>query len=142
MHVVAVDLIEGEDDAQLPERLAFTPRQCESPRVRAVDDVDVVVAGHEQQSLAQLWVTPEQIEERRPLSSRSRVRDVAGDDDVIEGRLSVNRVELSQRVEHALVALWTGGAGLQAIAVALADQVQVGQVRHPPSADWRRVRAR
>src|SRR5262249_31939517 len=55
-HVCAVALnrVEREYHAELAQGMALAPRQCESSGVRAIDDVDVVIAGHEQQAGAKL----------------------------------------------------------------------------------------
>ena len=76
----------------------------------------------------------ERIEELGPLAGAAGVRRVAGDENRVERRRGVDVLELPQQPAEAIIALRARPAALDAEAIALADDVNVGQVRDAPSA--------
>src|SRR4029453_1510704 len=95
---IALDRIKSKNDAELAKRLARAPRQIESPRIGAVDDVHIVVARHKQQAGSPLGIASKKANELRPFGPRPGIGDIARQQDMIQRGQRVYRSELAQRV--------------------------------------------
>ena len=80
----------------------------------------------------------ENIEEFGPFGRASGVGHVAGDQDQVQRPGGVLGLEAGHDPSHALVAARPAPPALDAKAIALADDMDVGKMRHPPDAAARR----
>ncbi len=79
-----LDGIERNHEPEPAECVADTPGYIEASRVGAIDDVEVVVARHEQDARSNVGTASKQVEELYPFGPRAGVGDVAGDEHAIE----------------------------------------------------------
>ena len=121
--------------AHLAQPLVGAGRQIEPRRVGAIDDVDVVVARQHQHPPRRAPDGGASASRNSAHSRRAaRIGHVAGDEDDVERPLRVDVVQPRQHPAQPLVAARTGPPALDAKAVALADDVEVRQVRDAPVA--------
>src|SRR5262249_37175375 len=120
----------SKNNAELAERLTRTPRQIETPRIGAVDDVHIVIAGYKRQTGSQLRIVLKKVDELRPFGPRTGIGDIARHQYTIERGQRGYRGELAPSVANAPVTSRAVRTGLHAITVTLADEVKVRQMRH------------
>ena len=80
----------------------------------------------------------EDVEELGPFGRAPGVGHVPGDEDKVEGPGGVLGLEASHHPLHALVAARPAPPALDAKAITLADDMDVGQMRHSPDTTARR----
>ena len=122
------------DRAHLTQPLLRARRQIEPSGIGAVDDVQVVVAGQRDDQRREARKCVERIEQLGPFGGRARVGQVARDHDRVERLAPVQLVETLQRLDERLVAARPGASAAESKAVALADDVDVREVRDAPRA--------
>jgi len=71
--VFALDAIERHDEPEPAKRVADAPGDIEPSGVGAIDDVDVVIAGHEKDARSKVGMAPDQVEEFNPLGTGAGV---------------------------------------------------------------------
>ncbi len=133
----------GGDDRQrahLAQPLLGTERQLEPRRVGAVGDVDVMVPRDQQRALRQPGMRGQGRKELRPFGGSPGVGHVAGDEDDVDRPLRMDGFELREHLLQPIVALRPGPAAFDAETVTLADNVEIGEMRHPPGPATRRRR--
>ena len=73
-------------------------------RIRAVDDIEVVIARNDQNALGELRMCRQSIVKLRPLRGQAGVCDISGNQDRIERMLGMNLIETRQRAHQAVIA--------------------------------------
>src|SRR5262245_19392638 len=86
---------EHRHGSHLPEALLRARRQIETSRVRAIDDVEVVVAGKRHDEWREAWKRGERVEQLAPFRGRACVGQITGDDDCVEWLATMHLVESS-----------------------------------------------
>src|SRR5579883_1992176 len=128
MNALALNFVQGENDAQLSERLPGAPGEVDESRVSAVHDIHIMVAGHKIEAAANPGVFPKKVEELRPLGPRAGIRNVSRQEDSSERRLRLYRRQPAQRLANAFIALRALQTGFHAVIVAASHNVQIGEV--------------
>ena len=85
--------LDGGQGAQLAKPLPRARRQLEPGRIGAVDDIHVMVAGKDQHALGQSGMSRDGVHELGPLCGPAGIRHVAGDQDEVQGLLSVEGLQ-------------------------------------------------
>ncbi len=141
-HARSLDGVDGRQRAYLAQPAVGADGEIEPRGIGAIDDVDVVVAGQHEHAVGDCWVGGEGIEELGPFAGTAGVRCVAGDENRVERRRGVDLLELREQPAKATIALRARSAAFDAKTVALADDVNVGQVCNAPGAGAGRRRGK
>ena len=119
----------------LPQPLAWTERQIETGRIGAVDDVHIVVAGKDEHPLSRVQGGRQQCRRILPIRPSAGIRHVAGDQNEIERVGGMDGGEARHNAQSKpIIAAGAGAAAFDAKSVALADHVDIGQMRDAPRA--------
>ena len=135
---LALDRGHRGERPHLPQPLAGARRQFQPGRIGAVDDVHVVIAGQDEGPLGQRGMARQRVEELGPFGRPAGIGHVAGDQDEVERVLRMDLAEPIENLGEPLIAAWAGTAALDPEAVALADDMDVGEMGDAPSGGGRR----
>ena len=128
----ALQHAEGGYCADLAQSLRWTHRQVHPGRTRAVHHVDVVVARQRDHKFGQSRVCGQCGEKLGPLGGAPGVGQVSRYQDHVQRLRCMDLIQPRQRLPQPLVAARTGPPALDAKPVALADRVDVRQMRNAP----------
>ena len=120
--------------AHLAQGFRRAERQIETRRVGAIDDIDVVIAGQDERPLGEVGMRRQNVEEFGPFGRAPGVGHVPGDEDEVQRAGGVRGLESAHDPFEALVAARAAPSALDAKAVALADDMDVGEMSDPPDA--------
>ena len=134
MNPIALDGGDRRQRAHLAQRLRRADRQVEPRGIGAIDDIDVVVARQDQHAFGEIGILGHDVEKLGPFGGDARVRHVAADEDEVERLRCVQGRQAIHRLDQAIVAARPGAPALDAETVALADDMDVGQMRDAPDA--------
>ena len=138
----ALDRGDRRQRAHLAQRLDRAERQIEPRRVGPIDDVDIVVAGQNERAPGEVRMSLDDVEKFGPFGGNSRIRHVAADEHEVERLRGVQGREPLHRADEPPVATRPGATAFDAKAVALADDVDIGEMRDPPDSRARTGRRR
>ena len=91
-----MQLFHGGQSAKLAQAPVGARGQVHARRIGAVHDVEVVIAGQDQQALGDRWMRGHRVEKLSPFGRAAGVGHVASDQNKIERRLGVQRLKLFQ----------------------------------------------
>ena len=132
-HSVSVYRSHGREHAHLAQAQAGAKWKIEASGVGPIDDAEVVIARQQQGPPCQLRMPGKRRKELGPFRRPPGIGDVACYEDKVERLPGMDGVEPGQYTCQPFVAARAGPSALDAEAVALADHVQVRQVRDAPS---------
>src|SRR5215467_11918455 len=124
--------------AHLPQALDRAERQIEPRRIEPVDDIEVVIAGKNEHAFDERRMLLHRIEKLRPLGCDTGVSHVAGDKDQVERAIGMNGFETRKDARETLIAARPAPPALDAKSIAIADEMNVRQMRDAPAWTARR----
>jgi hypothetical protein len=108
--------------------------KIEAGGIGAVDDVDIVVSGQDQHAFSKNGICGDDVEKLGPFGGEPRVGHVAADEDEVEWLGRVQGRQPLHRADKAVISARSRSSAFDAKAVALADDMDVGEMRDPPDA--------
>ena len=120
---------------QEPESPQFSVRTCrkiEPSRIGAVDDIEVMIPGQDQDPLSKPGIGRQGVQQFRPLRGTARIRHIAGDENRVDGIIRVDAIQQREQPVQALISARTRSAAFDPKAIAFTYNMNIRQVSDPP----------
>ena len=131
-NALAMERVSRRQKPEPPQLSVRTCRKIEPSWIGAIDDIEVVISGQDQDPLGKPRIGRQGVQKFRPLRGTARIRHVAGDENRVDGIIRVDAIQQREQPLQAIISTRTRSTALDPKAIAFAHDMNIRQVGDPP----------